>query len=825
MAEAMDVIDVEQSSFGAYAERVLIDTFPNLCPKMIGGLVRSKEMDLVQLVTHLSGLDDKVQRKTITEEARALMQKVEKAEVNIASKQKSSQVKKYTTEFNVEEFVALIPNPEETFSKPTRGTAARLKNLYYVERYFMNRYPSIYKAVISNMILKYGHDSEKSEECHTLVKIDDQLASAEERGLHTMKCRRKPTLLTLPKEVDILMLQEVAYIEHRKEILDYIQKKKQDEAQRRQYLIDNGLTVTCQCCFTEGLTIEEAFTCNKDCSFCAECIQKSCELKLGEDNIQFPCLADCGSQFAWTTLQAALPPTLFSKLSQRCTESEIRAAGIKLDSCPSCNFTNIIDEQYTTFQCLNPDCMEETCILCKEPSHLPLRCDEVEKDEEVKARLHVEKKMTEALLRTCWRCSRRFIKEQDGCNKITCVCGAMSCYICNKPVESYAHFNGLGGDKYHLRTYRFRCPLYSDMDAMHEREIAKAAEEAKKEVDPAKLKFDPSADINKYYEDKRKKTNPPRWMEALEDVRLARGEQRLEQMRAEIQNLREQYFRLLQQAQELRQIPLHRPPVAWNIDPPVGHRAAPLQRLRDIREQRQVRIAVRRQDPAPAQPPAPAQNEADRPAIQPAQGQPQIPQHIPPPAQPQPAPLELPAQLLHSPPVAIPAEHRPAPVQRLGDIREQRQVPIPVQRQNPAPAQPPAPAPNEERVRRTLLGVPRPTERAPQVNNIRPGVAQVQAAGQAQARKPTGAIPRRSVLNVAAVPSPRRVTKRTSTHKPVVEEQPKPAQVPVRANAAANQPTGAIPKHVQVQPAKSSERGAKAPTTRANRGLIQKKLF
>ncbi|VEN33739.1 unnamed protein product [Callosobruchus maculatus] len=738
-------------SFGAYAERVLIDTFPNLCPKMIGGLVRSKEMDLVQLVTHLSGLDDKVQRKTITEEARALMQKVEKAEVNIASKQKSSsQVKKYTTEFNVEEFVALIPNPEETFSKPTRGTAARLKNLYYVERYFMNRYPSIYKAVISNMILKYGHDSEKSEECHTLVKIDDQLASAEERGLHTMKCRRKPTLLTLPKEVDILMLQEVAYIEHRKEILDYIQKKKQDEAQRRQYLIDNGLTVTCQCCFTEGLTIEEAFTCNKDCSFCAECIQKSCELKLGEDNIQFPCLADCGSQFAWTTLQAALPPTLFSKLSQRCTESEIRAAGIKLDSCPSCNFTNIIDEQYTTFQCLNPDCMEETCILCKEPSHLPLRCDEVEKDEEVKARLHVEKKMTEALLRTCWRCSRRFIKEQDGCNKITCVCGAMSCYICNKPVESYAHFNGLGGDKYHL------CPLYSDMDAMHEREIAKAAEEAKKEVDPAKLKFDPSADINKYYEDKRKKTNPPRWMEALEDVRLARGEQRLEQMRAEIQNLREQ---------------------------------------------------------------------ADRPAIQPAQGQPQIPQHIPPPAQPQPAPLELPAQLLHSPPVAIPAEHRPAPVQRLGDIREQRQVPIPVQRQNPAPAQPPAPAPNEERVRRTLLGVPRPTERAPQVNNIRPGVAQVQAAGQAQARKPTGAIPRRSVLNVAAVPSPRRVTKRTSTHKPVVEEQPKPAQVPVRANAAANQPTGAIPKHVQVQPAKSSERGAKAPTTRANRGLIQKKLF
>nr|CAI5840499.1 unnamed protein product [Callosobruchus analis] len=99
---------------------------------------------------------------------------------------------------------------------------------------------------------------------------------------------------------------------------------------------------------------------------------------------------------------------------------------------------------------------QETCRLCKEPSHLPLRCNEVEKDEEVKARVHVENKMTDALL---------------------------------------------------------RCPLYSDMDAMHQQEVAKAAEQAKKEVNPEKLKVDPSADIKEYYEDKRQKMKPPRWME------------------------------------------------------------------------------------------------------------------------------------------------------------------------------------------------------------------------------------------------------------------------------------------------------------------------
>jgi hypothetical protein len=37
--------------------------------------------------------------------------------------------------------------------------------------------------------------------------------------------------------------------------------------------------------------------------------------------------------------------------------------------------------------------------MCKEPSHVPLRCDEIEKDEDVRARTFVENKMTEALLR------------------------------------------------------------------------------------------------------------------------------------------------------------------------------------------------------------------------------------------------------------------------------------------------------------------------------------------------------------------------------------------------------------------------------------------
>ncbi len=152
-------------------------------------------------------------------------------------------------------------------------------------------------------------------------------------------------------------------------------------------------------------------------------------------------------------------------------------------------------EENKIFHCQNPDCGKESCRLCKEISHIPLRCDEVEKDSEVRKRTYIENKMTEALIRQCWKCKKPFLKS-DGCNKMTCECGAQMCYLCRKPVRDYNHFYGQGG----VPTAQQTCPLWSDNNQIHERDVARGALKAKTEMDEAApevlLKHDPTAGVN-----------------------------------------------------------------------------------------------------------------------------------------------------------------------------------------------------------------------------------------------------------------------------------------------------------------------------------------
>ncbi len=304
----------------------------------------------------------------------------------------------------------------------------------------------------------------------------------------------------MPQEIDINFLKELQYSRKEDEVKKYIQEKESEYRRKVENAKDNGSLLECTCCFSDECLEEDMLPCDGGHLFCRECVQRASEVAIGEGKHQLNCLGQCDEVFSLSILQKALKAATFSKWLSRIQLAELEKAEIDgLEQCPFCNFANIMDttpEENKVFVCQNPDCGKESCRLCKEISHIPLRCEEVEKDAETRKRTYIENKMTEALIRKCYKCSKPFVK-LDGCNKMTCPdCGAQMCYLCRQPVRDYKHFFGQGG----VPQPGQMCPLFSDNNTVHERDVARGALEAKSEMDKenpdVKLKHDPAANIN-----------------------------------------------------------------------------------------------------------------------------------------------------------------------------------------------------------------------------------------------------------------------------------------------------------------------------------------
>lgn len=93
------------------------------------------------------------------------------------------------------------------------------------------------------------------------------------------------------------------------------------------------------------------------------------------------------------------------------------------------------------------------------------------------ARKEIEKAMTAVVVRKCWSCKTRFIKDQ-GCNTVMCVCGSMTCYRCGERI--------LGNDH--------RCQRVLPSPSMrHIREAAENVKQHLRLIHPGlTFKYDPS---------------------------------------------------------------------------------------------------------------------------------------------------------------------------------------------------------------------------------------------------------------------------------------------------------------------------------------------
>ena len=237
----------------------------------------------------------------------------------------------------------------------------------------------------------------------------------------------------------------------------------------------DGHVGTCLVCF-DTFAVPQLVTCEglaeKPHSICDACFVQYVSTQVFDEGIASKKCVCCASTYSERALLELLPARTLAVFTRLEARSALAAASLRAksegltDETHACRCGNVVYVPAGTsvHECFV--CMASTCVLCDMPAHVPLRCDEVEKDAEAKLRVKIEEAMTAALVRTCV-CGQVFLKE-SGCNKMTCkACGALMCYLCKSRIAGYDHF----------RTTK--CTLYgeyTEIDNVRIREAAQAAQ-------------------------------------------------------------------------------------------------------------------------------------------------------------------------------------------------------------------------------------------------------------------------------------------------------------------------------------------------------------
>ncbi|KAF9264839.1 hypothetical protein L218DRAFT_861859 [Marasmius fiardii PR-910] len=259
---------------------------------------------------------------------------------------------------------------------------------------------------------------------------------------------------------------------------------------------ENGDGVECGCCFST-YAFDKMVQCEDGHLFCTECMTSYAENLLGSHNVSIICMdqSGCKMPFPVSELRRFLPDKLMDLYERVKQSKEIEMAGLEgLEECPYCEYKCVIENpDEKLFRCGNLDsCGAITCRQCKKlasnasqgfSDHLPKSCKEMEEDKHLDGRHAIEEAMTRALMRSCPKCNKAFVKD-DGCNKMTCPnCRSLSCYICRKLIpEGYAHFNQAPPHEPTTSKSSKKCPLWDGpVEARHAKEVQEAAEKAKEE--------------------------------------------------------------------------------------------------------------------------------------------------------------------------------------------------------------------------------------------------------------------------------------------------------------------------------------------------------
>lgn len=318
----------------------------------------------------------------------------------------------------------------------------------------------------------------------------DDLGFSQPPKIRLLKCGRSPVFSylyrsdldeELQRELEFVKKYELSKTEEKDRILALTINDKQYE--------EEGQKIECGCCYGD-VAFEDMVQCLEGHLFCASCLMNYAkEAAFGQGKATLVCMSDgCDGTFPMSQLRKALPTNILEKYEDRVQEESLLLA--QMDDfvrCPSCEFAAILPPEDKVFKCQNPSCAKETCRYCKEEwsDHFGLKCKEVEKTAQKDVRLSYEERMTMAKIRKCPKCGCEFTKS-DGCNKMTCRCGAKMCYVCRKPNIGYNHFCQHPKDPGKSCTTCKSCSLWTDPsedDNRAVKELEKEALEAKRKLE------------------------------------------------------------------------------------------------------------------------------------------------------------------------------------------------------------------------------------------------------------------------------------------------------------------------------------------------------
>lgn len=205
-------------------------------------------------------------------------------------------------------------------------------------------------------------------------------------------------------------------------------------------------TIDCTCCFIDN-KFEEFGQCTNGHLICKKCIKTHAENTIYQTlSAKIACIScneKCIGLIDDALLEQILDARVFSEYKNLKNLAEIKELcvdDINIKICQHCNSgSDIGDSNQSLLICM--ECFKDTCLKCNHVAHPGQDCYSLGKVAG-NIRHSIEDKMTETMIIHCPGCQTALFKN-EGCNKVTCVCGIITCYICKQIVTKkvgYSHF-------------------------------------------------------------------------------------------------------------------------------------------------------------------------------------------------------------------------------------------------------------------------------------------------------------------------------------------------------------------------------------------------